>query len=460
MHSKCSTKIEINKVGIEFTKKKITAYGGFSLLALFFERIKLKSFLEETIPVKERSPNSIGIYSKVLAYILMIYAGGNRFSHLLYLGCQGILSKLFGVGRLPLAPTTLSRLFKKIKTMKEVEAMSEGLWGYLWELIAWKEIKEDWLTFDSTVIERYGKQEGVKKGYNPKKKGRGSHSPLLAFLNRSKYVVNLWNRPGNVASWNNINGFFDSTFQRVKTYIKIKGVIADSGFYIRKFIERLEQNELTYIIAARLYKPLQGKVYAQQEWEQIGEGLWITEFMFRHDDWRRDRRYIAIRQDIKRRQHAMGKTLSLFRDDFDIRDYRFSVWITNSEEEPYEVWKKCRPRANDENTVKELKEDFALGGFSMKKFYSTEAAMLIRVLIYNLFVLFRYEILAQKEKTQRLKTLRYKYFVMPAQLGGDGKKLILRISVFTQKLKSKLIYLYNRIHQYSPYGHAKCTAFG
>ena len=82
MHSRYSTKIEINKVGIEFTKKKITAYGGFSLLASFFERIKLKAFLEETMAEKERSPNSVGIYSKILAYILTIYAGGNRFSHL------------------------------------------------------------------------------------------------------------------------------------------------------------------------------------------------------------------------------------------------------------------------------------------------------------------------------------------------------------------------------------------
>jgi len=460
MQSKCTTKIEINKVRIEFTGKKLTAYGGFSLLASFFERIKLRELLEEVLPVKESSPNSIGIYSKLLAYILMIYAGGNRFSHLLYLGCQTILSNLFGAVRLPLAPTTLSRLFRKMRTMKEEEAMSERIWRYLSGLIPWQKIREDWLTFDSTVIERYGKQEGVKRGYNPKKKGRGSHSPLLAFLNKSKYVVNLWNRPGNVASWNNIIGFFESTFQRVKAYITIKGIIADSGFYIRKFIDLLEQKGLTYIIAARLYKPLQRKVYAQQKWEQIAEGLWITEFGFRHEDWKTEESYIAVRQDIKRRQHAMGKTLSLFHDDCDSKDYRFSVWITNSEDTPYEVWKMCRPRANDENTVKELKEDFALGGFAMKQFYSREAAMLVRVLIYNLFVLFRYEILAQKEKTQRLKTLRYKYLVMPAQLGGNGKKLILSISVFTQKLRSKLIYLYNRIQQYSPHGYAKCSAFG
>jgi len=29
---------------------------------------------------------------------------------------------------------------------------------------------------------RYGNQEGAKRGYNPKKKGRPSHQPQLAFL--------------------------------------------------------------------------------------------------------------------------------------------------------------------------------------------------------------------------------------------------------------------------------------
>jgi hypothetical protein len=460
MQTKCNTKIEINKVGIKFTSKKITAYGGFSLLAGFFEKIKLRENLEEIIPVNESSPNGRGIYSKVMAYILVIYAGGNRFSHLLYLGCQEILATLFSVVKLPIASTTMTRFFRKIKKMKEVEAMSEGLWGYLSKLIPWKEIKEDWLTFDSTVLERYGKQEGAKRGYNPKKKGRGSHSPLLAFLNRSRYVINLWNRPGNVASWNNIIGFFKTTWERIEGFIRIKGVIADSGFYLREFIELLEQKGLTYIIAARLYHPLQRKIYAQQDWEEIAEGVWVTEFNFRHRDWGIDRRFVAIRQNIKRRQHAMGKELSLFGDDFDMGDYRFSVWITNSKETPHEVWKQCRPRANDENTIKELKEDFALGGFSMKKFYSTEAAMLLRVFVYNLFVLFRYEILGQKEKIKRLKTLRYKYFVIPAQLGGDGRGQVLRISVVTKKIKAKLLYLFNQIKQYVPFESDNCNAFG
>ena len=84
--------------------------------------------------------------------------------------------------------------------------------------------------------------------------------------------------------------------------------------------------------------------------------------------------------------------------------------------------------------------------------------MLIRVFIYNLFVLFRHQILGQKEKLKRLKTLRYKYFVLPAQLGGDGRSPVLRISVFTQKVRAKLRYLFHRIKQYVPPDLDTCTA--
>jgi hypothetical protein len=38
------------------------------------------------------------------------------------------------------------------------------------------------IDIDSTVITRYGNQEGAKKGYNPKKMGRNSHHPLIAFI--------------------------------------------------------------------------------------------------------------------------------------------------------------------------------------------------------------------------------------------------------------------------------------
>ena len=460
MQKNSTTTIQVNKVKIAFSKKKMTAYGGFSIIASFFQRIGFSQMIEKAMPIVEHSPNSTGIYGKTIVFVAMIVAGADRFSHLVYLGNKDVLARMFGTKRLPGAATTLTRMFNKLKTVKAADALSHNIWACLAELIPWKTILEDWLTFDSSVLTRYGEQEGAKKGYNPVKHGRPSHNPLLAFLNRSKYVIHLWNRSGNVASWNNIVAFFADSYERVRTHIKVQGVIADSGFYLKQFIETLENENLTYIIAVRLIRPIQRQIYSIADWKEVAKGLSVSEFSFMHPGWEKERRYVVVRQNIIRRKKAMGKTLPLFANEIDIRDYRYSAWITSSEESPYEVWTLCKPRANDENTIKELKEDFALGGFSMKKFYAVEAAMTLRVLVYNLFLLFKHEFLGKKEKRQHLKTLRYKYFVLPAQMGSDGRDAILRISVQSRKMRAKLSFLFTRISQYVPERDFNCTAVG
>lgn len=96
----------------------------------------------------------------------------------------------------------------------------------------------------------------------------------------------------------------------------------------------------------------------------------------------------------------------------------------------------------------------------MKKFYAVETAMVLRVLVYNLFLLFRHEFLGKKEKRQRLKTMRYKYFVLPAQMGSDGRDAVLRISARSKKVRAKLSYLFTRISGYLPRLELNCTAMG
>ena len=48
------------------------------------------------------------------------------------------------------------------------------------------------LDLDSTVFERYGEQEGVKKGYNPRKPGRGSHHRLLVVFAEAYFILHGW----------------------------------------------------------------------------------------------------------------------------------------------------------------------------------------------------------------------------------------------------------------------------
>ena len=78
----------INGIRIGYTDKKITSYGGYSMLAIFFEKINLKSVLNTLMPIEEVSPNAMSGSEKLLGFMSTVIAGGQRFSHVMYLGDQ------------------------------------------------------------------------------------------------------------------------------------------------------------------------------------------------------------------------------------------------------------------------------------------------------------------------------------------------------------------------------------
>ncbi len=190
----------VGQVKITFTNKQITAWGGAcAIIGKFLERIRFREWVLENISVKEESPNAKGVYEKVLALLLTSLFGGTRFSHITGLS-YGIeaLKGCFGVNWLPQAASVLTRFFGKFKQWDN-EVLRAGAADLAGKLIEEEGISEDVLILDSTVCERYGRQEGACKGYNPRKPGRPSHHPLKAGLG-SGYVVNLWNRRGDAHS--------------------------------------------------------------------------------------------------------------------------------------------------------------------------------------------------------------------------------------------------------------------
>lgn len=222
-------------------------------------------------------------------------------------------------------------------------------------------IEKDTLRFDSTVITRYGKQEGAKKGYNPPKRGRPSYHPQLAFLG-SGYTVNFWNRSGNTLSANGIVDFYTQTRGFIGD-IKIERVLADSGYYDRKFILLLEQEMVEYVIAAPLTQYYQRIIYNLGNWTQVDEGIEVSEFTYSHlpENWGGERRYVVVRQEIKKRPKATGKQLSIFKEEDYGKEYRHSLYVTNNHTaSPPDIWCYYRPRANVENIIENLKDGFGL----------------------------------------------------------------------------------------------------
>lgn len=135
--------------------------------------------------------------------------------------------------------STLSRFFRKYDRHHSTDIFTElNKWWF-------STIQKGYLTvdFDFTVITRYGEQEGVAVGYNPKKQGRGSHHPILAFVNELNMVAHATLRPGNAVSKSDFEPFLEQTIDIIGVD-KIALARLDSAFYSNDVMTQFESKEV------------------------------------------------------------------------------------------------------------------------------------------------------------------------------------------------------------------------
>ena len=354
--------------------------------------------------------------------MLSIWCGANRFSQTEITRQDQALKKIFGIKIIP-SSTTFMRFFKKFsfKINNEIFTL---IYSWFFSNLQFNNFTID---FDSSVMTRYGHQEGAQKGYNPQKPGRNSHHPLMAFIDDCNMVANFWLRPGNTGSSSNFLNFLEDTFAKLKG--KTVGLLrADSGFFSEAIFEYLEKTKINYIIAAKFQSPLKRVIAKAEKWLMLAEGVEITENIFQCKDWETPRRIIIIRQKISKRPNATGKTLTLFGELIDYGEYRYSCYITNLDLPPAIVWRSYRGRANAENRIKELKYDFGFDSFNMNEFFATEAALNFAILAYNLMSLFKHAVI-RGDKFNMLSTLRFKLFNISSFIVKKGNSKILKLTL-------------------------------
>ena len=282
---------------------------------------------------------------------------------------------------------------------------------------------------------RYGQQEGATRGYNPSKRGRASHHPLMAFISDVRMIANCWLRPGNSHTAHNASAFLDNTLENLgDKWVAL--LRADSGFSDQAFLQKLEQKQLHYIIAMRLNQPLQRALVEASGWWMLDDGIDLVSIDYQAPGWSRPRRIVGIRQHLARRADAKGKMLSLFADDPRWGQYRFAALVTDLDLPSVEIWRLYRGRADCENRIKELKYDFAADSFCLDDFWATEASLNAALLAYNLMSLFRQAVLRAsalqsggKDVQHTLKTLRYKLFAKAGYTTTEGRKDILKLAI-------------------------------
>ncbi|MFC2084982.1 IS1380 family transposase [Bacteroidota bacterium] len=351
---------------IEYVDKPVSAWGGLRIMK---ELINRSGVLDQLNGMPLPQPGSNRGYSPLTiieAFWVSIWIGASRFIHADWLRYDTVLQKIFGWERVP-SQSTYSRFFHKFSWKRNSEIFPKIQKWFIDQI----NVKNITLDFDSTVITRYSEQEGSRRGYNPHKPGRPSHHPILAFASKLRIVVNAWMRPGNTAAVSNFISFLEETFEILKD--KQVGLVrADSGFYSDKVMKWFEKRILSYIIAVKLQKPIKLILRSMETWIEIAPGIQIAEFKYKAQKWKSERRFVAVRKDVRKNPKFSGKLLTLFDEEIPI--WRYSVFVTNMELPNEQIWNLYRDRADTENRIKELKLDFGADNFCLKKFWATEAA--------------------------------------------------------------------------------------
>jgi len=408
---------------ISYTSKEITPWGGMVFLKQMLQKIGFRELIEKNPDLPVSGSNRGYKTSTIIeGFITSIWCGANRFLHTEVTRHDVALGKIFNWNNTP-GQDTYKRFFLKFK-----QSMNQKVSDYFYSWI-FDNVKFDnfVLDIDSSVMTRYGEQEGAKKGYNPNKKGRASHHPLIAFIADVKLVANMWLRSGDCSSANNFLSFLEDTLSKLKNKT-VSLVRLDSGFFQANILEYLEQKIMDYIVAVKFSHPIQRIIQQSNNWIVLDTGIEICEQNYQSESWDKPRRIVIVRQKIKDRPKATGKQLSLFEDEEIYRNYRYSAYVTNMKLPSTEIWRLYRGRSDAENRIKELKYDFGFDSFNLKDFFATEAALTFAMIAYNLMSLFRMFVL--QEKTQKtLSTLRYRTFAIGAYFEKVNGKLILKIAL-------------------------------
>lgn len=417
------------KFELSYTSKEITPWGGMVFLKQMLDKIGFRKHVTDCneLPV-QNSNRGHSISVLIESFITSVWCGANKFSHTEITRADVVLSKVFGWHKVP-GNDAYKRYFSKFnQSTNQATARHFFTWFF-------NNLNADYFTLDidSTIFTRYGEQQGAKKGYNPTKKGRKSHHPIIAFVNEVKMVANFWLRSGDTSSANNFVSFLEDTLLNLGSK-KVGLVRLDSGFCQKEVMDYLEEKQLQYIVAARFIHPLQRLIDQQDQWIQVDNGIEICNKMYEASNWENPRRLVIVRQKIQQRPKAPGKTLSLFPEDEVHRNYRYSAYFTNQIIGAIDVWRCYRARGDAENRIKELKYDFGVDSFVLKDFFATEAALIFVMVAYNLMSIFRLFVL--QEKTQKtLATLRYRVFAIGAYFEKNNDSIKLKISLVKKRRK-------------------------
>jgi hypothetical protein len=187
-------------------------------------------------------------------------------------------------------------------------------------------------------------------------------------------------------------------------------------------------------------------IFEQKSWFPQDDGYWTTSFQYKAHGWDAPRRMVVVRKDVRKHPSTGGRLL--FPKIKEFERYRYAAFVTNMDLSAELIWHLYNKRADCENRIRELRNDYGIDGFCVDDFYATEAAFRWTMVAHNLMSLFRLQVLNHKHHPV-LSTMKFQCIAIGSYLVKSGRKTVLKLSA-KQKRKQFLEGLFQKLGDLSP----------
>lgn len=375
-------KVYGGQVLLEASDDSMTPFGGLVPWAAYQKKIGIFEDLAKTCPVTRTSPNASSFYDILCSFSLTALCDGTRFSHVNRLRQDPTVTELFGMKKV-VGDDTIRRFFGSF----DLNIAKEWIYNcshQMWKVLPDRFI-QDW---DSTVITRYGKQELAEVGYNPHKRGRRSHHPLVGIIAGSRLCSYYGLRAGNTASSTGLIDAMQESYRYLGKYPWLnRGDIGFSNETVMSWHEDMSERP-NYLFKLKLSKRVKQAIQSldEEDWQgKPNEGfLQLAEVELKLDGWSRARRVILGRRN-------QGVVKSEQTEFWSQMKYEYEAYVTDIESSEALAWQVVelyRQRGDCENVFDELKNQWGFSGFCSQNATVTAISAQLLLLVYNLWNLF------------------------------------------------------------------------
>ena len=404
-----------------FEGDALTHFGGLFLIQRFCSKLRLRRRLQRIL---KSTPHWIDYRPEdlIITFLYLLIVGIQRVNKTEILHYNGLFLSLLGLRQFP-DQTALRRFLRRLSpaAIRQMVTLHDRLRA---ELFAQPKPRTQ-LEFhlDSVVLTLYGKQQGARRGYNPKKRGRPSYHPILCFEGHGQEFWHGSLRPGDTATNTGARFMVKRCLEKAPANLGRSRIrfLADSGFFGGKLIADLDQAGCGYIIVASKVKNFLPMAH-RAGFKRMHFGWSVADFEYKPQKWKAAHRFIVVRRPVEEDPDEADQ-LTLFQ----LGRFKYSAYVTNLALKAANIWRAYHSRANVEKSIRELLYHLALNKIPTQEWTANVAFFQMLLFAYNLVHWFKRLCLPEEYLQATVETIRNDFLVLPGKLTCRAGRNVLQL---------------------------------